>query len=108
MFKTTLAVMLLSAAQNAHALERRGGGRRRGRLSREELAEKVEEELATGDYEIGSGLCSQRRVEQFLGQYFQKEHRCNKQHGAESRRPNEDRLEDCLRRNEMSKDQKLG
>ena len=56
MYKTTLAVMLLNAAQNAYALEMRGRGG--GRLSREELEEKVEEELASGDYVIGRGVCS--------------------------------------------------
>ena len=102
MYKTTLAVMLLSAAQSAYALEMRS--RRGGMLSREELNELVEEELATGDYVIGRGVCSQRRIENSLKQYFKKEHNCNRNFGVEGRRPNETKLDKCLVQNERRKE----
>ena len=58
MLKTTLSVMLLSAAQNALAIQ--VPTTRPPKLTKEQLNEKVAEELATGDYEIGTGQCSNK------------------------------------------------
>lgn len=63
MFKTTLTVTLLTAAQNAFALTLEvlpEGGERPPKLTKDQLKELVIAELATEMYDIGNGdqLCT--------------------------------------------------
>ena len=58
MLKTTLAVTLLTAAQNALALTLEvlpEGSERPPKLTKDQLKELVNAELATGMYDIGNG-----------------------------------------------------
>ena len=97
MLKATLSVVLLTAAQNAIALNLQQ--ERAARLSKQELKDLIKAELATGDYDVDNGQeqCVKKQVKKRLRQYFQREYKCNykfDENGVKD--PNPDRLARCL------------
>ena len=112
MIKTSLAVVLLTAAQNALSLElqlKSHAIERPVRIDRVELRQLVVEELETGDYDIGNGedQCVRRHLLRVLREYFRREYRCNHRFDDEGMNPNPFWLEKCHEKNDMRKAQRL-
>ena len=100
--------MLLIAAQNALYIEQVCEDRPR-KLPKQEVKQYVNEQIASDIYDIGSGegQCTRKTVARALRQYIQKKYKCNYKFDECARRPNEDKLQDCLSVNEAKKEQKL-
>ena len=99
MFKTTLSVTLLIAAQNALEIQPVPiGEARQPRLSKEELKELVQGTLDAGLYQIDnqSEECHWRPVRKALRNYFNGSHNCAYKFDEDGIKPNEKKLEKCL------------
>ena len=99
---------MLVAAQNALYIEQACEERPK-KLSKQELKDLVNEEIATDAYDIGSGegQCTRKTVKRALRQYFQREYKCHYKFDECGVRPREDKLETCLSKNEDKMLQKL-
>ena len=80
MLRTTLAVVLLSAAQNAASLSLEAQQQNPARIPRDDLRALVNADLDAGIYDIvpgRDGECTLRYVRQKLNRYYRGLYACN-------------------------------